>query len=245
MNELARFCAAVGLLTRIPVPMGTNHPPPGDAARYFPLVGILVGGAGALATFAAASLLPFPVAVLLGMAATLLATGAFHEDGFADACDGFGGGRDRARVLAIMKDSRLGSYGTLGIAMLLLTKWQSLAALGTLAYAALPAGHALSRLAPVMLMRRLAYVRDPHTTRTGPLAPAGPASLAVALLFGLAPLLPLGRAALPGLLLATLAAALAARLFAVRLGGYTGDCLGAAQQAVEVAFYLGLLCACS
>jgi adenosylcobinamide-GDP ribazoletransferase len=234
----------VGLLTRIPVPLGTNRPPPGDAARYFPLVGILVGGAGALATFAAAWLLPFPLAVLLGMAATLLATGAFHEDGFADACDGFGGGRERGQVLAIMKDARLGSYGTLGITLLLLTKWQSLAALGPLAYAALPAGHALSRLAPVMLMRHLAYARDLGTARTGPLAPAGPGTLAVALLFGLAPLVPLGGAALPGLLLATLATLLAARLFAFRLGGYTGDCLGAAQQVAEAAFYLGVLCAC-
>jgi cobalamin synthase len=88
----------------------SNH-----AARYFPLVGIVVGAIGAAVTELAVLALPIGIAVVLGMAATVLATGGFHEDGFADACDGFGGGWDKAQVLAIMKDSRVGSYATIGL----------------------------------------------------------------------------------------------------------------------------------
>ncbi|MBI3094426.1 MAG: adenosylcobinamide-GDP ribazoletransferase [Rhodocyclales bacterium] len=250
-RELEYFFAALRFFTRLPVPAWVGHEQDqlNHAARYFPLIGILVGGIGAGVTELVALALPIGVAVLLGMAATILATGAFHEDGFADSCDGFGGGWDKAQVLTIMKDSRIGSYAALGVGLILLTKWSALtefdAALGPPFLAlALVAGHAVSRLASTVLIFFLDYVRDDDSSKSKPLAQRmAPGELAVAALCGLAPclLLPLAEvlAALAAVILCTL---LAARYFVRRIGGYTGDCLGAAQQASEVAFYLGLLC---
>ena len=250
-RELEYFFAALRFFTRLPVPAWVGHGQDqlNHAARYFPLIGILVGSIGAGVTELVALALPIGVAVLLGMAATILATGAFHEDGFADSCDGFGGGWEKAQVLAIMKDSRVGSYATLGVGLMLLTKWSALteldAAFGPpLLALALVAGHAVSRLASTALIFFLDYVRDDDTSKSKPLAQRmAPGELAVATLCGLAPclLLPLAEvlAALAAVILCTL---LAARYFLRRIGGYTGDCLGAAQQASEVAFYLGLLC---
>ena len=250
-RELEYFFAALRFFTRLPVPAWVGHTQDqlDHAARYFPLVGILIGGIGAAVTELAALALPIAVAVLLGMAATILATGAFHEDGFADSCDGFGGGWDKAQVLAIMKDSRVGSYAALGVGLLLLTKWNALVELDAafeppLLALALIAGHAASRLASTVLIFSLDYVRDDDSSRSKPLAQRmAPHELVIAAILGLAPCLllpPLD--ALLGLAAAALAALLAARYFVRRIGGYTGDCLGATQQVSELAFYLGLLC---
>ncbi|WP_310449106.1 adenosylcobinamide-GDP ribazoletransferase [Sulfuritalea sp.] len=250
-RELEYFFAALRFFTRLPVPAWVGHGQDqlNHAARYFPLIGILVGIIGAGVTELAALALPIGVAVLLGMAATILATGAFHEDGFADSCDGFGGGWDKAQVLTIMKDSRIGSYAALGVGLILLTKWSALteldAGLGPPFLAiALVAGHAVSRLASTVLIYFLDYVRDDDSSKSKPLAQRmAPHELAVAALCGLAPclLLPLAEV-LTALAAVTLSTLLAARYFVRRIGGYTGDCLGAAQQLGEVAFYLGLLC---
>jgi adenosylcobinamide-GDP ribazoletransferase len=258
-RELEYFFAALRFFTRLPAPAWVGHSAEqlNHAARYFPLVGVIVGAIGAGVTLAAALLLPMSIAVLLGMVATLLATGAFHEDGLADSVDGFGGGWTREDVLRIMKDSRIGSYGAIGIGIALLTKYESLAALAVLPrgfpsvtsrltfMAALIAGHSVSRLASTTLIYALDYARDDDSSKSKPLATRmGTGELAVAALFGLAPclLLPVGQVsiALIAVVFVTLAAA---RYFVKRIGGYTGDCLGATQQLSEIAFYLGLLCA--
>ncbi|MBI5110061.1 MAG: adenosylcobinamide-GDP ribazoletransferase [Rhodocyclales bacterium] len=250
-RELEYFFAALRFFTRLPVPAWVGHSSEqlNHAARYFPLVGIIIGAIGAAVTEAAALALPIGVAVLLGMAATVLATGGFHEDGFADSCDGFGGGVDQARVLAIMKDSRIGSYAAIGLGLLLLTKWNALveidAAFGPpLLALTLIAGHAVSRLASTVLIYFLTYVRDDDSSKSKPLAQRlSGGELLIAALCGLAPclLLPLADL-LFGLAATALAALLAARYFLRRIGGYTGDCLGATQQVAELAFYLGMLC---
>jgi adenosylcobinamide-GDP ribazoletransferase len=250
-RELEYFFAALRFFTRLPVPAWVGHAPDqlNHAARYFPLIGILIGGIGAGVTELAALALPISVAVLLGMAATILATGAFHEDGFADACDGFGGGWDKAQVLMIMKDSRIGSYAALGVGLILLGKWSALTELDAafdppLLAIALVAGHAVSRLAATALIFFLDYVRDDDSAKSKPLAQRmAPHELLVATLIGLAPCLLLPPVdALAALAAVTLTTLLAARYFLRRIGGYTGDCLGATQQASEIAFYLGLLC---
>jgi len=252
MRELGYFFAALRFFTRLPVPAWVGHAQDqlDHAARYFPLVGIIVGSIGAALTLLAALVLPPSLAVLIGMAATILATGAFHEDGFSDSCDGFGGGWEKTQVLAIMKDSRVGSYGAIGISLLLLAKWNALGELAgdeTLAPAfaiALVAGHAVSRLASTVLIRSLDYVREDETAKSKPLARRmGAGELLLAAVFGLAPcaFLP-WRDALVALGFVVLTTWLAARYFVRRIGGYTGDCLGAVQQATELAFYLGLLC---
>src|SRR5229473_855664 len=138
--------------TRLPVP----HAAPiasGDIARAswaFPVAGALVGGAGAL-TYAIASgiQLPSALAAALALGATLLMTGCLHEDGLADTADGLGGGRDRARKLEIMHDSRLGTYGACALIMSLLLRWTALAAMaGPMAVAsALIAAHVAARAA--------------------------------------------------------------------------------------------------
>ncbi|BAO30404.1 adenosylcobinamide-GDP ribazoletransferase [Sulfuritalea hydrogenivorans] len=250
-RELEYFFAALRFFTRLPVPRWVGHTQDqlDHAARYFPLIGILIGAIGAGVTELAALALPIGAAVLLGMAATILATGAFHEDGFADSCDGFGGGWDKAQVLAIMKDSRVGSYATLGVGLMLLAKWNGLveldAAFGPpLLAIALVAGHAVSRLASTLLIFFLEYARDDDSSKSKPLAQrmAG-GELAIAATIGLAPCLLLPPIdALVALAAVALAALLAARYFVRRIGGYTGDCLGAVQQVCELAFYLGLLC---
>lgn len=250
-RELEYFFAALRFFTRLPVPAWVGHTQDqlDHAARYFPLIGILIGAIGAGVTELAALALPIGVAVLLGMAATILATGAFHEDGFADSCDGFGGGWDKAQVLAIMKDSRVGSYATLGVGMMLLTKWNALVELDAgfgppLLAIALIAGHAASRLASTLLIFFLEYARDDDSSKSKPLAQRMAwQELAIAVVIGLAPCLLLPPAdALVALAAVALAALLAARYFVRRIGGYTGDCLGATQQVTEIAFYLGLLC---
>ena len=121
-RELEYFFGAVRFFTRLPVPDWVGHSAEAlnRSARYFPAVGMLVGGIGALVYVAATHLWPQPVAVLLSMAATVYATGAFHEDGLADMVDGLGGGWEKQRILEIMKDSRVGSYGVVAVVLALL-----------------------------------------------------------------------------------------------------------------------------
>lgn len=266
-REAEAFLGAVRFFTRLPVPAWVGHSQEGldRSARYFPLVGVLVGVLSALAFLLAAEVLPISLAVLASMLTSLRVTGAFHEDGLADTIDGLGGGWTREDVLRIMKDSRIGSYGAIAVALALLLKFNALHELDDLWIApALVAAHALSRFCAVTLIGTLDYARDatPSTGSGGgsQAAPAlnvdgevrakskplavrlGAGSLGVAALFGLAPLALLPwPIALAAVLTAALVTVFAARLFFRRIGGYTGDCLGATQQWSELAVYLAIL----
>jgi adenosylcobinamide-GDP ribazoletransferase len=250
--QLELFFTALGFFTRVPVPAWVPFSPErlNHAARYFPLVGWVVGAIGAAGVLVFALVLPVTLAVLLSIAVTVRATGAFHEDGWADTCDGFGGGWDRAQVLAIMKDSRIGTYGTVGLVLMLLAKAAALveiAAAGGPAAAAvaLLVAHPLSRAASTSLIHTLTYVREDALSKAKPLARRlSRAELALVAVLGLAPLVLLSAAeALAVAAAVALVTAWAARVFVRRLGGYTGDCLGAAQQASELACYLAILVA--
>jgi adenosylcobinamide-GDP ribazoletransferase len=243
MCELRALHSAVMFFTRIPLPSLSNYDS-ADLQRssaYFPLIGWLVGGMAALVWWGAVQVWPPAVASGLSLAATLIMTGAFHEDGFADLCDGFGSGAPRERVIEIMRDSRIGAFGAIGILVMLALKWQTVAALplqpAWLAPALLCAAHAISRGAVGTLMTTLAYVSGQGKAKPlGTVLRGG--RLAFSLACALAPLL-----LLPTRFWWTLAAVAAARgvmawLCKRRIGGYTGDCLGAAQQVCEVAFYL-------
>lgn len=244
-RELALFFSALGFFTRLPVPawVGYDAARLTQVARYFPAVGLLIGGIGAAVFWLASWLWPQPIVVLLAMAATILATGAFHEDGLADAADGLGGGWDKQRILEIMKDSRVGSYGVIAITLALLGKFVLLANLPAgLVPPALIAGHAFSRLCATAVMGVLDYARDDASSKARPMASRlGVGALTVAALFGCAPLavLPWPQAA-AGVLLAAVATLWLAAKCRRWLGGYTGDCLGAVQQLAELAFYLAL-----
>lgn len=245
-RELEYFFGAIRFFTRLPVPGWVGHSAEAlnHSARYFPAVGLLVGGIGAMVYLVAALFWPQPVAVLLSMAATIYATGAFHEDGLSDTVDGLGGGWEKLRILEIMKDSRVGSYGVVAMVLALLGKFTLLAALDPLLIPfALLAGHALSRFCATLLLATMDYVREDLLAKAKPLATrlsGGALLLAGSFVLAALTLLPWQKA-IAGCALAALATLWLAGKFKRWLGGYTGDCLGAVQQVSEIAFYLGLL----
>lgn len=222
-----------------------------NTARYFPAVGILVGLLSAATLLISNQVLPASLTVALSMAAGLLITGAFHEDGLSDFADGMGGGFTREKILAIMKDSRIGAYGAIALILTLLIKYQALLELcrsHSVFYAALAliAGHALSRLMATSLLLTQDYIREDESARAKPATQRiSTASFVVACLFGLLPLLllPASNNLVLALLAAVLVRAWLAWRLQSRLGGYTGDCLGAVQQLTELSFYLGLAAA--
>lgn len=256
-KQWRNFLLALGFFTRIPVPSFTdfqetdlNH-----SVKYFPLVGYLVGLIGVATFYLATQVFTHTIAVLISMAATIFATGAFHEDGLADSADGLGGGWGREQVLAIMQDSRLGTYGAIALFLVLIAKFQLLVAMhADTVMAVLICAHALSRLSAVWLMAALPYARP--SGKSKPLATqVSRSDLWLANVFGLLPLLVLltliqssigdWRGTLSFVLL--LVGAVGAvwwwwRLLLKRkLGGYTGDTLGAIQQLSEIMFYLASL----
>ncbi|GAB3471118.1 adenosylcobinamide-GDP ribazoletransferase [Massilia terrae] len=250
MQQIRLFFIALQFFTRLPIPawVGFEAAWLQHASRYFPLVGCVVGVLAAATYFAASLVLPAPVAAVLSSAASIYLTGAFHEDGFADTCDGLGGGTSRERVLEIMKDSRVGAYGAIGIVCMLAAKLSALAMLPPrVAIAALLLAHPLSRLAATALIWKLDYVRGEGKAK--PLAQhmtGGEFGIAAATcLLPAAVVLASGWVPAAAVLAAALAAMLAAlwlgRKLVRRIGGYTGDCLGAVQQLAEVAIYIALL----
>lgn len=162
MHQLRLFFIALQFFTRLPIPrwVGFDATWLHQSSRYFPLVGLVVGALCSAVYMATSWLLPPLLAMLLAVAAGIYMTGAFHEDGFADMCDGFGGGMSRERVLEIMKDSRIGAYGAIGIICLLGIKCAALASLPPSAIVtALLVAHPLSRLAAASLIRFMNYTR--------------------------------------------------------------------------------------
>ncbi|WP_250499107.1 adenosylcobinamide-GDP ribazoletransferase [Caballeronia sp. GAWG1-5s-s] len=241
LDELRYFFTALGYFTRVPVPrwVGFERDYLNAAARYFPLVGAMVGGVAALVYLAALRVFPAGIAVLLSMAATLLLTGAFHEDGLADCADAFGGGYTRDDVLRIMHDSRIGAFGATALVIALALKWQSLAALPPMrAVVLMISGHAASRAFAISYLLTLDYVRAEGKAK--PVAQRmSVMSFATAMLFGLPWLLCFGwKFACVSIAVLALLRVVAGRYFVRRIGGYTGDCLGCAQQVFEIAIYL-------
>ncbi len=245
-RQLNIFLNALMFYTRIPVPgdLPYSEEMLNRSTRYFPFIGWIVGGIGAALFYGLQFVFPLELAILLSMVATILVTGAFHEDGFADFCDGFGGGYSRERILAIMKDSRIGSYGSIGLVGMLATKFMALKAIEPEQIPViLLAGHSLSRLMPVLVIFTSEYSREDATSKSKPIGKKGKISdLVLALFFGLAFLIfmPLvySLTILPLLLLTML---IFRRDIIREIGGYTGDCLGALQQIVEAEFYLGFV----
>lgn len=253
LHELRLALLALQFLTRVPVPawVGYRDEWLHQCARHFPLIGLCVGAVAALVWHASSSRWPAPISVLLSMAVTLVLTGAFHEDGLADTFDALGGAVSREKALAIMKDSRLGTYGTLALVAVLALKAASLMALEAQAAAALLLAHSASRALPVALIRWLPYAGDAEAAKAKPLATRvslGGVAVAVAWVLvvagGVIGLRALGvTAMLTALTAAALVAWAMARWLRHRLGGFTGDTLGATQQLGELAVYLALIAA--
>lgn len=256
-RQLSLFLVAVQFLTRLPVPRldGFQASWLAQSVRYFPLVGVLVGSINVGVWWLGSMCFPPAVAVGLMMGASLLVTGAFHEDGFADACDGFGGGTTRDRVLTIMKDSRVGVYGVVGIGMMIALKWVTLISLPRAAFPVVVVGaHMVSRWCATSLIWRLQYLRTDADAKSKPIGDGlSTADWMLSGALGVLALLPatllvdhsadllLVRALLAGLTFALVSAILAGRYFNTWIGGYTGDCLGATQQVAELVFLLAAL----
>ncbi|MGA1317537.1 MAG: adenosylcobinamide-GDP ribazoletransferase [Rubrivivax sp.] len=254
-HELRLLLVALQFLTRVPVPAWVGYEPQwlNRSVRHFPLVGVGVGAVGAAVACAAALLWPAPVAATLSVAVTLWLTACFHEDGLADTFDALLGATSRDRALEIMKDSRIGTYGAAALVVALLLRIGLLAQMlrhdPLLAAACLVAGHAAGRAGAVALMATLPYGGDDAHAKAKPLAREVRGSDAAwAVVVGLAALVLVGPASGSAAQAALAVAVAAAGLWVLlavlrawlrrRLGGYTGDTLGACQQLGEILVWL-------
>jgi len=238
---IRRFFIAVQFLTRLPVPRSLNSSETdiGKAAAFFPLVGVIVGGGSALVFVGLQRVLPQPASVFFAIVFVAFITNGFHEDGLADTFDGFGGGWTKDRVLEIMRDSRIGTYGTLALIFVIFGKFTFLSSL--------PAGqiwrwlivaHTASRWTILPLCAWLPYARAEGqgklvAKQVGILEIiTGTVTLLLVLI-----LLP-WQAAVVALLATGLVTVLSGLYFRARIQGITGDCLGATNQLTEVVLYL-------
>jgi len=244
---------ALSFFTRVPVHLPEVIKPEmlHKASRYFALVGLFIGIVTAFIFAVFASFLPVSLAILISMGCSLLLTGAFHEDGWADVWDGFGGGWTVEQKLNIMKDSRLGTYGAAALFFILMIKYQSLVLLSVseensllaICYALILV-HTLSRTVSTSLIFSMNYVSEDAQSKVKPLAQhLSLNSLLVLVITSVLVLFTL----LPALhCLVMIICLWIIRLLLIfwfnrQLGGFTGDCLGAAQQILEVAVYIILI----
>jgi adenosylcobinamide-GDP ribazoletransferase len=267
-QELRIFFTALMFYTRIPCPKWVDHDAAyiNKATRYFPLIGYIVGGISFLIFSGIYYLLGLPIAIVLSISAGILITGAFHEDGFADVCDGFGGGWTKAKILEIMKDSRVGAYGAIGILLLLTLKYFALHALFSelllseyvkksianeyivLIYFGIIfiAYHSLARLTAITIVFTETYAREDEDSKAKPIAQAySYKEIFGAFILGLIPLVLLAFYT-KWQMLFVLLPLIVLRFFMIRyfnkwIQGYTGDCLGAVEQLAEVLTLLGFI----
>jgi adenosylcobinamide-GDP ribazoletransferase len=240
--------AAFAFLSRIPV--GGFPYRASDwrwAPAHFPLVGLAVGALSA-ALFVLAYPLGAHIAALLALALSMALTGALHEDGLADSADALGGASERERVLAILKDSRIGTYGALALVLSVALRASAMGQLQPAMASAIVLVHCLARVGPVWLLATQPYVSSANSSSKGAIFEG--TGLVQALLASLYGLISLAICSVAGwlrvpaalLLLAALilTTALLARYFRARVGGITGDLLGANEQIAELACWLVL-----
>ncbi|MGM8872079.1 adenosylcobinamide-GDP ribazoletransferase [Psychrobacter sp. 2Y5] len=255
-HEWTLLLVAIQFLTRLPVPTFKHYQPEWlhQSSRHFPAVGLLVGSICALVFWLVSLAFNPLVAAVISSVFGVRLTGAFHEDGLADTCDGLGGGLTRERTLTIMKDSRLGTYGVLGLVSALLIKITLLASMPiAVAIVALIIAHSASRLLCISLIALLPYGGEIEHAKAKPMAQqltkmqalfaSGWVLLAFAIVWLVFPNAMSQISIWQGVLalaLALIATDYMRRLLRRRLQGYTGDGLGATQQLSEVAIYAGL-----
>jgi adenosylcobinamide-GDP ribazoletransferase len=264
-KQLHIFFTALMFYTRIPCPKNIDHSPEylNKASRYFPLVGWIVGGICFGVYYLSSIMFSIEIALILSMIVGILTTGAFHEDGFADVCDGFGGGWTKEKILLIMKDSAIGAYGAIGVVLLFLLKFNALFNLlnasEIVQHRELSVGlqstfcnlllfvsaHSVSRLAAVSIVFTHQYSREDASSKSKPIAQEFTWKEVIgALFFGLLPLVILSFfqwQVVLALVPVFIARFFLARYFQKWIDGYTGDCLGATQQVCEVVFYLSII----
>jgi adenosylcobinamide-GDP ribazoletransferase len=249
MNGNRELLNALRFMTIVPVPSSDAAIAPdwlSRCARYFPVVGIGIGLVSAAVLLLADRFWGPVVASLLAVAASIIVTGALHEDGLADTADGLGGGSSVEKRLAIMKDSRIGTYGTLALAFSISLRVTALADMPVwTAAAALISAHSAARVTPAFVMNALPYAGDTAAMKVGYVdASVSAHDRRFALVVVLCALLPLAFVSIfsviSGLLLGAALAAAVTQWARKRINGYTGDVLGAIEQLFEIGFLLGV-----
>jgi adenosylcobinamide-GDP ribazoletransferase len=249
MSGNREFLNALRFMTIFPVPSSDAATAPdwlSRCAKYFPAVGICVGLVSAGVLLLASSIWSPMIAALLAVAASIVITGALHEDGLADTADGFGGGWSVEKRLAIMKDSRIGAYGALALGFGVALRVTALAEMPLwTGAAALIAAHAAARITPAFVMNALPYAGDTAAMKVSYIdAPVSAHDIRFALVVVVCALLPLAYVSIPsvisGLLLGAILAAAIALWARKLIDGYTGDVLGAVEQMFEIGFLLGV-----
>ncbi|PKH86710.1 adenosylcobinamide-GDP ribazoletransferase [Colwellia sp. Bg11-28] len=247
--QLNLFYLALSFFTRLPVPKTMHYSEAllNKANRFFSLVGLVTGLLLALSYVCFSTFLPANISILLTMTISLLLTGAFHEDGLADMADGIGGAFTIEKRLTIMKDSRIGTYGAVTLVMALSLKFTLLVNLAEQdsnhLLLAIILAEVLSRAVAGSLISSMPYVSDIEQSKSKPLAQAQSSSeLTILLLIGLAPLIFYSSEVIFSLLIVlVLFRWLFKQWLMARIGGFTGDCLGAGQQLSELLIYLTLV----
>ncbi len=247
-RQFSYFLASLFFFTRIPCGKWVDHSSEVllKCRRYFSLVGLVIGAIAALVYYLAQRILPLDLSIILSMVSSIWVTGAFHEDGFADVCDGFGGGWTKERILTIMKDSRLGTFGVIGLIAILGTKFLSLIHLEKLTVNILYviiSGHSISRFIASLLLFSHAYVRKQETAKVNHVREKlGVKSLIISGIFGILPLFLFQNWRVFLTLIPLFFTYLyMGYYFKKWIGGQTGDCAGALQQIAEIVFYISLL----
>ncbi len=242
-KEIRIFFTAILYFTRIPCPCWVDHSEEFLEAcpKYLPLIGIVIGALSGGIYYLTHLLFDKPTGIFLAMIVSMMLTGAFHEDGLADMCDGFGGGWTKEKILAIMKDSRIGAFGAIGLMSVLGLKFLTLTRIeSSLILPILISGNALSRWFSVLFLYTDTYARETGDSKSRPFSHKFKGiTLLFSAIFGFAPLILLRDTkvliTLPILFLVWF---VLARMFRKWIGGYTGDCLGGTQQITELVFYL-------
>ncbi|CAK2016111.1 Adenosylcobinamide-GDP ribazoletransferase [Vibrio crassostreae] len=238
------FALAMGFFSRLPMPKNTPYSTErmNRSGRYFSTVGLLLGVLCGGVFLLLNTVLPSSIAIFLMMSFSLMLTGAFHEDGLTDMADGIGGGMTLECRLNIMKDSRIGTYGASALIMALLGKWVLLQELVSLTgvFMVIVTSYTFSRAIAASLIYDMPYVSDLDTSKSKPLANKQTKGELVFLLFvGVLPSLWFGlEFAMVLSVVAYLFRAGFKKWLTARIGGFTGDCLGAAQQLMELLIYL-------
>ncbi len=246
--------AAISLFTRVPVArflpenyLGREHY--SRAIVWWPVVGLLVGLVVALVLFLLGKIFPIYIAVLVTIAVRVLLTGAMHEDGLADFCDGFGGGGSGGgeKILTIMKDSHIGTYGVIALILYFLLLTSEIGTISAIdmrsAVVAIVSAEFISRAASLWLVGTLSYARSEEESKIGVLyTKPSDAELVVMSLVSIAPLIIfLGVDMLVTLILPIIGIFLLRNYIKRKIGGYTGDCCGASVLIIEQLFYLGFI----
>jgi len=241
-KEIHVFLTAIMFFTRIPVPKTLPYSPEylNNSMRYFTIIGAIIGAVALVVFYGMSQIVPLQIAIFISMLSTILLTGAFHEDGFADFCDGFGGGYTKDKILLIMKDSRIGTYGSIGLIGMLGSKFLFLSYINVnqILFVIL-VGHIASRVLPVFIIHNLPYVQDEDVSKSKPVGTKSSvlAPIISAIILGtiLAFKIEFALYLIPAYILLYFAYSWYIKK---KVGGYSGDILGALQQLSEFIFYL-------